>query len=293
MTDTKLKALHYFIRESTVGELNYIIDDISSILGNKDFMQEPEIVEALRTYYEQHLTHHILSTGDKVVVSQHARQEKTPVQQEGEGDEQAEDKPSEFVYLDQARNSKFTLDVITGQCKIIEGDFKSENEAVQTFKQALVESLDKYIQDFYKENTTLGTVTILGEEQIEAHIEISCHNLKHSNFWGGEWLSRWTLKHTLGSSDFEVTGAINVVNHYFEQGNIQIKLDKNFESVDGAVKDGDAAQSIISKIGQLEENYQASLETMYEDISENHMKSLRRKLPFTGKTFDWGVPKLM
>lgn len=296
MGDNQIKALHYFIKEATVGELNYILEDIGSIIGNKDFMANPEIVEALRGYYESHLTHQTLDDGTKVVVTQHGRREteghKEP-EEDGEGDLPGDDNPTQFTYVDEARNTKFTLDVMTGECKVISNDEKHSDDTVQGFKESVVEALDKYISEFYKSLTTLGTVTIEGSDQVTAHIEISCHNLNHKNFWGGEWLSRWTVKHTPGDSSFELTGSIKIMNHYFEQGNIQFKLDKNYDTPTTGSITGDAGKSILDHIGKLEEEYQSGLEEMYEDISENHMKNLRRKLPITGKSFEWGVPKLM
>ncbi|CAI2377149.1 unnamed protein product [Moneuplotes crassus] len=299
MSDSKTKALQYFIQEATVGELEYIIDDIGTIVGNKDFLQQPEIIQALREYQERHLNHQTLPDGTKVVVTEKGRREtevtKEPEPEaEGEGEQPpAETDPFEFTYVDEARNIKFTLNVNSGEVKVVNDAEKHHDEAVQGFKEQLVESLDKYIAGHYKELTTLGTVSVEGTDQITAHIEISCHNLNHKNFWGGEWLSRWTVTHTLGSSDFEITGRINIHNHYFEQGNIQFELNKSFDSPTAGTVSGDAAESIIAAINKLEENYQVSLEEMYEEISDNHMKNLRRKLPFTGKNFEWGVSKLM
>mmetsp|Transcript_21829 Transcript_21829/g.19366 ORF Transcript_21829/g.19366 Transcript_21829/m.19366 type:complete len:306 (+) Transcript_21829:18-935(+) len=300
MGDNKTKALHYFIKEATVGELDYIIDDISAILGNKDFLNEPEIIEALREYQETHLNHTTLPNGTKVVVSEKGRREtevaKQPeVEGEGEGEaevEPVETNPAEFTYVDEARNVKFTLNAISGEIKVVNESEKNADEVVQGFKDSLVESLDKYISEHYKESTTLGTVSVEGTDQVTAQIEISCHNLSHKNFWGGEWLSRWTVTHTIGSSDFEITGSINIVNHYFEQGNIQFKLNKTFDTPTSGTVQDDVSQSIVALVNKLEEQYQASLDTLYEDISDNHMKSLRRKLPFTGKNFDWGMQSL-
>lgn len=275
-----------------MGELNYVIDDIGNIIGNKEFLSDPEIVQALREYYESHLSHQTATGGEKVVVSEKGRRENEGQgAAEGEGDS-AEGKPTEFTYVDEARNIKFTLDVTTGECKVVSDAEKHQDEAVQGFKESLVESVDKYIAEDYKEGATMGTVSIEGDSDLTIHIQISCHNLNHKNFWGGEWLSRWTVKHTMGSSDFELSGIINIVNHYFEQGNIQFKLEKKYDAVKGAVK-GDIYESIISTIAKLEEQYQASLEDLYEEISETHLKSLRRKLPVTGKSFEWGIPKLM
>ena len=239
MSDNKSKALHYFIREAMVGELNYIIEDISSIMGSKDFLQDPEVISALKTYYESHLSHHRLSSGESVVVTEKSMQEK-PAQVESEDNGEGEDNkepenPSEFTYYDQARNISFSLDVTTGEVKLLEGGEKQSDEAVEGFKTSLVESLDKYIAENYKENTTLGTVSVEGSDQIEASIDISCHNLNHSNFWGGEWLSSWVVKHTLGSSEFEISGSIKISNHYFEQGNVQFNVNKSFENESVAI----------------------------------------------------------
>lgn len=296
MGDNKVKALHYFIKEATVGELNYIIEDISNILGSKDFINEPEVIDALRTYYESHLTHHTLPEGTEVLVTEKGRREAEGHKEaEGEGETEAtESKPTEFTYVDEGRNTKFTLDVTTGECKLIDQSQKHPDEAVQGFKESLIESLDKYIGEQYKPNSTVGTAAVEGSDQLTVYVDISCHHLNHKNFWGGEWLSRWTVKHTLNSSDFELTGSIKIMNHYFEQGNIQFKLEKKYDSpINGTLKGGDASESIVAEIAKIEQEYKDSLTGMYEEISENHMKSLRRRLPFTGKSFDWGAPKLM
>eukprot|EP00345_Euplotes_harpa_P015358 CAMPEP_0168335696 /NCGR_PEP_ID=MMETSP0213-20121227/11074_1 /TAXON_ID=151035 /ORGANISM="Euplotes harpa, Strain FSP1.4" /LENGTH=297 /DNA_ID=CAMNT_0008340695 /DNA_START=13 /DNA_END=906 /DNA_ORIENTATION=- len=297
MGDSKIKALHYFIRESNVGELKFVLEDIGSILGNKDFLQDAEIVEALRGYYESHLSHHELPNGTQVVVTAHGRREpENHKAAEGEGEEEQSPSanPAEFVYVDAAKNVKFSLDVTTGECKVLDDACKEADSDSQAFKEKLVESLDKYISERFKPGTTFGTLSVTGENPWTVHIDISCHNLNHKNFWGGEWLSRWTVTHTAGSSDFELTGNIKISNHYFEQGNIQFKLDKAYDTpVKGTAADGDVAQSVFAQISKLEEAYQNSLEAMYEDISENHMKNLRRRLPFTGKSFEWGVSKLV
>jgi hypothetical protein len=119
MGDNKIKALHYFIKEATVGELNYILEDMGNILGNKDFLNEPEILQAIREYHEEHLSQQTLPDGTKVLVSKNGRREAdaAPAQEgEGEGDSaQPEASPSVFTYVDEARNTKFTLDVSTGE----------------------------------------------------------------------------------------------------------------------------------------------------------------------------------
>jgi len=45
-------------------------------------------------------------------------------------------------------------------------------------------------------------------------------------------------------------------------------------------------------VEKLEDQYQYSLDVMYETVSEEFLKTMRRKLPKTGVKFNW-VPKLI
>ena len=77
-------------------------------------------------------------------------------------------------------------------------------------------------------------------------------------------------------------------NHYFESGNIRFDLAKDFkDGIQGQAIDGSIAKGIVAAIQKAEEDYQNSLEPVYQNITENHMKKLRRILPVTGTNFDW------
>ena len=67
------KVVKYFIKNSPVGELNDILEDISTMIGH-DFLTQPDIKNALRDYYEAHLQH--VQVGDRVfMVDSKLRQE--------------------------------------------------------------------------------------------------------------------------------------------------------------------------------------------------------------------------
>lgn len=53
---TAIKVCKFFIKSSPVGELQDVLDDITNIIG-QDFLQNTEIKEALRDYYETHKLH--------------------------------------------------------------------------------------------------------------------------------------------------------------------------------------------------------------------------------------------
>ena len=72
---SSLRVLKFFIQSSPVGELSDVLDDISKIIGH-DYLNQPEIKQALRDYYETHKIQLSLSNGEEqVIVSSHGRQE--------------------------------------------------------------------------------------------------------------------------------------------------------------------------------------------------------------------------
>jgi hypothetical protein len=83
--------------------------------------------------------------------------------------------------------------------------------------------MNSYLNRQYRKGTTeFGVYS--NAEGTELKIEISCHNLNFKSFWGGEWLSSWVIN----LEDNSISGGIKVHNHYFEQGNIQFNMDKDF-----------------------------------------------------------------
>ena len=77
-----------------------------------------------------------------------------------------------------------------------------------------------------------------------------------------------------------IKGSVKINAHYFEDGNIQLKQSKNFDFV---VKFGgdiqNEAKSIINNIKKSENDIRQGLEDMYESMSNNVVKPIRRPLP--------------
>ena len=51
-----LKIIKYFIKNSPVGEVQDVLEDIANIIGN-DFLASSDVKQALREYYETHMQH--------------------------------------------------------------------------------------------------------------------------------------------------------------------------------------------------------------------------------------------
>ena len=84
-----------------------------------------------------------------------------------------------------------------------------------------VQAMEAYLNRHFRKGTSQFSA-FADESQIR--VEISCHNFNFKNFWGGEFLSSWVVD-LQGDS---MQGQVKIHNHYFEQGNIQFNMNKNF-----------------------------------------------------------------
>lgn len=107
---------------------------------------------------------------------------------------------------------------------------------------------------------------------------LSSHNLNIKNFWTGEWLSFWTLKKL--DSKFHIEGDVKINTYYYEEGNIQFNLDKKFSTAIDLENEGEeAAKEVIEFIRKSENELHVSLDKLFENLSNEYIKPLRRKLP--------------
>ena len=65
------------------------------------------------------------------------------------------------------------------------------------------------------------------------------------SFWTGEWLSTWVIKNG------KLSGDLKIKCHYFDMGNMQFNLDKEYDVV--LVKDITKASNVIDSIKNVEE----------------------------------------
>ena len=119
-------------------------------------------------------------------------------------------------------------------------------------------------------------------------IGITAKNLNFANFYGGEWISQWTLAGT------ELQGSVKVHAHFFEGGNVQLHQSKILGPVDVPHSENPSQRvgAIVSAIEKLEGSLQSSLETLFEEIPDQFFRCLRRTIPFTKTKMDWNVATL-
>ena len=90
-----LKVIKFFIKNSPVGEVSDVLEDITTIAG-QDFLANTEIRQQLQEYYEQHRQHVTLDNGQTVTITPQGRQESMPKQQQTNEYGQEDDQQQEY-----------------------------------------------------------------------------------------------------------------------------------------------------------------------------------------------------
>ena len=107
-------------------------------------------------------------------------------------------------------------------------------------------------------------------------MEISCHNFNFKNFWGGEFLSSWVVD--LQSDSMQ--GYIKIHNHYFEQGNIQFNMNKNFGPIHLKTVTGKSIVDQISKheteVNSTQLTYRKVLRRVGRDVHRSLRETTQR-----------------
>lgn len=111
------------------------------------------------------------------------------------------------------------------------------------------------------------------------YLLLSSHNINLKNLWTGEWQSFWNVEKT-GPCTYDIKGSVKANTYYYEEGNIQFNLDKEFKHVlNSANEDEELASEIIAFIQKSENALQLNLNSVFDNLSDQYIKPLRRKLP--------------
>jgi hypothetical protein len=97
----------------------------------------------------------------------------------------------------------------------------------------------------------------------------------HIIFSNAQWRSNWIIDK---ESHLIKKAIITVMVHYFEDGNIQLNVNKNI--------DQEAGYS-INDMKKIEDEILTLINDRYYQLSENTFKRLRRQLPLTRTKVNW------
>ncbi len=253
----------YIIKKTPIGHLGKSLENLNSVVGEQ-VMDTIDVKKEIHHYGENHLSAvNNEVTNSKVVIS--------PLT-----------KDAEDFYYDQGQKVKFKIGLESGAVEDAQA-IEVQNELRDTIEKKTKE----YLEKCYKMEVTRYNVYYDADAN-KIVVLISVHNLNLKSFWSGEWLSTWEM----GINSKEIKGALRANTYYYEEGNIQFNLDTKFDGTASGDDNAAIADSLIDFIKTSENSVQLELEKVYDELSENYIKPLRRKLPVTGTKMNWNLNQL-
>ena len=252
----------YIINHTPVGLLDSALINLK-VLVKKDVIDSPEIQQELNKYKQDHLIPiKIPNLQKKVLISSY-------------------NKDSDEFYYDQIQKIRFKLNNKYEPENIEEYDVNTE-----IFRK-IWRRVDEYIKKYYKENNIHYNVyhnTFMDKIQILISGKIS----DNKNSWVGEWISIWRFD--LEQKNME--GEIRINTVYNEDGNVQFNLKKNYEGKIKSKDESDIADEIINFIEKKENEVQDCIGKINDNISEEYVKPLRKRISIIEKDMNWSLDQV-
>jgi len=185
----------------------------------------------------------------------------------------------ESTYKSARTGETFTVDHVKGAVTSVKSDSKDSSSARQAVQKAMEEYVSK---NYYKDGTG---VEVFAEGDDTLRIVYGVEHKKLKVFWSGRWSSHYTVKFTGGTA--KLSGDVRMLLHYFEGGNVQQSLEKDFKEMSlSYTDDASLANALVAKISELETQLQRSVSELYQTM-EVLAKGMRRMLPMNKIQFDW------
>ncbi|KAI8380602.1 F-actin-capping protein subunit alpha [Choanephora cucurbitarum] len=194
--EDKVKIASDFLLSSPPGEVNDVFNDVRMLVDDDDSLQEG-ILQALERYNtEQHVTVRPPGLEYDVVLSKYGKIEQDR-------------------FLDPRSKKTFKVDHMRLTASDLEDD--TTDTAFESLRSNVEKECIAYIEDHFPN----GICSVYIHES-EIAIAIVDNKYNPNNFWNGRWLASWV--YDTQSGDLKGMTKVNV--HYYEDGNVQLKADK-------------------------------------------------------------------
>lgn len=137
--------------------------------------------------------------------------------------------------------------------------------------------LGQYVKRHYPSNYSYAIYPIDKDNTNEFIVYIVSNKYNPSNFWNGDWNARYVWN----KSESTLRGEIKVQVHYFEDGNVNFKSQRD---INENVQDND----LIKTISNIEKIFEKEIDESFNKLNVTQFKGLRRKLPVTRSKVNWG-----
>jgi capping protein alpha len=152
----------------------------------------------------------------------------------------------------------------------------------------LAAELREKMEDYQKEN-------FLGKPGVTARVVLTsgvgdglvvhtyAEKIDPSNKHSGNWKATWTIDKAFT----EMSGHVVVHSYAYEEGNAQLKIDKEFPAVLVQQESSSKAGGVVQQIMTWETIILGILTSMNDDVTSDHLRSIRRVLPITKTKMNW------
>ncbi|KAK8946758.1 F-actin-capping protein subunit alpha [Platanthera zijinensis] len=271
----KKEIAKWFLANAPTGEIQYVAKDVRLLMGD-DRLYDMAAAEAFPLFNKDHL----------VVLEMPGRSGDVIISTFGEIDG--------ANFFDPRTAQVATVDHVKQVCTNVRpaNDDELPSAYIEEFRFALDAELCKYVVDTYPKGTcavycTRGKDVDGPGADFDFAVVISASRTSPQNFCNGSWRSIWTLEFKDDLQVVEVKGNMQVVAHYFEEGNVQLNTKHECRNSTIFQSPEDCAASISNIILHHETEYMASIEESYSHLPDTTFKDLRRKLPVTRTLFPW------
>ena len=248
LDDVKVRVLQYFIKNTPVGELKEVLNDLSTIMGS----------EAIHSDTVADLLLDSLAAHGTVIVHEGVSYQLSTYGRNG------------VSFTDTKHSVSFDVNPYDLTISNI-----NQISTGTSLSRAIQEKLDVYLSQHFSD--TAQARVFQYEDSIS--VFIACASINLRNMWTGEWISEWKVL------EGKISGKITINAHYFEEGNLQMNQVKEFDRTFGGSDEETWAAEIVNAIKSCDDCVQNGMYEVYENLPQNVFKPMRRTLPVTHTKF--------
>lgn len=179
-------------------------------------------------------------------------------------------------------------------------EFRCEAIHASDIDHPIAKSLHEKIEDYQTKNflskpgVTARVALTQGEEHSQLRVHTYAQKIDAPNRYAASWKAIWSIRAAeLGVA--EISGKVALHSYAHESGNVQLQIQKEFPPTRvGKASAEDGAEvtlvdGMVEQIRTWETILLGILETMNDSVSSDHLKAIRRVLPFTKTKMNWDV----
>lgn len=269
--EEKLHIAQHYLLSSPPGQINDVLMDVRKLVP--DGLLTEDLTRAIfRTYNTEQFK--IVRNGDhRMIVSLAGEVDATH-------------------YIDSAANEVVGFDHVKQE--VIEGDRRpvggEQDPALEDKRASLQRHVQGYLDRQYERTPDGDCTGVAGVYAKDGKLQvlISAERLNLRNYWSGSWRNTFDVVPGDASSA-SLKAKLKLYVHYFEDGNVQMHSEKDFETAIAFADPDSFGAAVTAAIVKFEDSIQSALEEMYINMTTETFKDMRRVMPITKTKMNWNV----